>query len=168
MKRPPLRPVEDSELTPPILMEDATVAILAANFHQDLVNRMLADARQTLLELGIEEENIDEYRVPGSFELPTGAAWLCDSEQYDGIIALGVVIRGETAHFDYVCQAAANGLSQVAVKTGYPIMFGVLTTDTVEQAIERIDGRVERKGADVARGLAEMINLDMVIQRLDA
>lgn len=135
------------------------IAILATKFNEELVDRLVKDARDALLALGVSQANLAEFRVPGSLELPVAAAWLGEAGEYDGIIALGVVIRGETAHFEYVCQGAVHGLTQVSINTGMPIMFGVLTTDTVEQALARIEGPVEHKGADVAQGLVQMIVL---------
>ncbi len=135
------------------------VAILAALFHRELVDQMTQDAIDTLVKLGMSEKNIEVVRVPGSLELPIAAKWLARSQSYDGIIALGVVVRGETPHFEYVCQGATEGLVQVSLETSVPIMFGVLTTDTLEQAIARIQGPVERKGIDVAHGVAHMISL---------
>ena len=135
------------------------VAILATKFNEELVDKLVEDARETLVELGVRPEGIAEFRVPGSLELPVAATWLSESDEYDGIIALGVVIRGETAHFEYVCQGALHGLVRVSIDSEIPVMFGVLTTDTVEQALARIEGPVEHKGADVARGLVQMIAL---------
>ena len=135
------------------------IAILATRFNEELVNKLVKDARNTLLELGIIKEKVTEFRVPGSLELPVAATWLSQSGEYDGIIALGVVIRGETPHFEYVCQGAVHGLMRVSLDSGVPVMFGVLTTDTVQQALARIEGPVEHKGADVARGIVQMIAL---------
>jgi len=136
-----------------------SVAILASLFHRDLVDQMVQDATDTLVGLGMCEKNIKVVRVPGSLELPIAAKWLARSKDYHGIIALGVVIRGETPHFDYVCQGTAQGLMDVSLETSIPVMFGVLTTDTLEQALARIKGPVEHKGADVARGVVHMLNL---------
>lgn len=141
------------------------IAILAARFNEELVDKLVRDAHETLLGLGASEDKIAVFRVPGSLELPTAAAWLSNSGDYDGIIALGVVIRGETPHFDYVCQGAVHGLSRVSMESGLPVMFGVLTTDTLEQAIARIQGPVEHKGADVARGVVQMIALRAAIEK---
>lgn len=135
------------------------IAILATRFNEELVDKLVEDSRDTLLALGVSPEGIAEFRVPGSLELPIAAAWLSEKGEHDGIIALGVVIRGETAHFEYVCQGAVHGLTRVSLDSGIPVMFGVLTTDTVEQAVDRIDGVVEHKGADVARGVVQMIAL---------
>lgn len=158
-----MRPTADDSIGGPALPEhgdDAMrIAIVGTRFHHALVDQMARDARATLLRLGVGEDGIEEVRVPGSLELPTVAAWLARSGDYHGIIALGVVIRGETAHFDYVCQGAVQGLVKVSTDTGMPIMFGVLTTDTLAQAVARIEGPVERKGEDVARGVVHMINL---------
>lgn len=142
---------------------DMQIGLLATRFNQDLVDEMLRDARTTLISLGAREENLLEYRVPGSLELPIAATWLCDCGEVDGMIALGVVIRGDTPHFEYVCQGTVQGLVRVSRDSGLPIMFGVLTTDTVEQAIARIRGPVEHKGADVAKGVVHMIRLSRSI-----
>ena len=139
--------------------KDTKVAILAALFNRELVDQMVEDAIDTLVGLGMRDKNIEVVRVPGSLELPVAAKWLARTKECEGIIALGVVIRGETPHFDYVCEGTVHGLMDVSLATNIPIMFGVLTTDTLEQAVARIQGPVERKGADVARGLAHMINL---------
>ena len=139
--------------------QDLRIAVLATRFNQELVDQLVQDARTTLLELGTKEADIVEFRVPGSLELPTAARWISESEEFDGVVALGIVIRGETPHFDYVCQGAVHGLTRVSIDTGVPIMFGVLTTDNLEQALERIYGPVERKGTDVALGVVEMIRL---------
>lgn len=142
---------------------DMRIALVATKFNQDLVDEMLRDARTTLMRLGAQEDNLREHRVPGSLELPIAATWLCDSGEVDAVIALGVVIRGETPHFEYVCNGALQGLVRVSTDSGVPIMFGVLTTDTIDQAIARIRGPVEHKGADVAKGVVEMIRLSRSI-----
>ncbi len=150
---------------PPTQIARMRIAILATRFNEELVDTLVRDAYQTLLGLGADRDKIAQFRVPGSLELPTAAAWLGETGDYDGIIALGVVIRGETSHFDYVCQGAAQGLTHVSIESGLPVMFGVLTTDTREQAIARIQGPVEHKGADVARGVVEMIALRTAMEK---
>ena len=141
------------------------VTIVSTLFHAELVDQMVDDAMATLLELGLRDDNILAYRVPGSLELPVAAKWLARESDCQGIIALGVVIRGETPHFDYVCQGTVQGLMNVSTQTNIPVMFGVLTTDTVEQAVARIEGPVEHKGVDVARGMVHMINLGLMCGR---
>jgi 6,7-dimethyl-8-ribityllumazine synthase len=113
---------------------DLRVAVIAAQWHEQVMNGLLDGAHRALKELGIEEPTV--VRVPGTFELPVAAKQLAD-RGYDAVVALGVVIRGGTPHFDYVCQGATLGLTQVAVTTGVPVGFGVLTCDTEQQALDR-------------------------------
>ena len=124
---------------------DLRVAVIAAQWHQTVMDGLVDGALRALKELGIEEPTL--VRVPGSFELPVAAKVLA-GRGYDALVALGVVVRGGTPHFDYVCQAATNGLTQVSVTTGVPVGFGVLTCDTEEQALDRagLPGSSEDKG----------------------
>ncbi|MGW3045433.1 6,7-dimethyl-8-ribityllumazine synthase [Kitasatospora sp. NPDC001159] len=124
---------------------DLKVAVIAAQWHDEVMNGLLDGAHRALKELGIAEPTV--LRVPGTFELPVAAKRLAD-RGYDAVIALGVVIRGGTPHFDYVCQAATVGLTQVSVDTGVPVGFGVLTCDNEEQALDRagLPGSAEDKG----------------------
>jgi 6,7-dimethyl-8-ribityllumazine synthase len=124
---------------------DLRVAVVAAQWHEEVMAGLLGGARRALHELGIDEPTV--LRVPGTFELPVAAQQLA-GRGYDAVVALGVVIRGGTPHFDYVCQAATVGLTQVAVGTGVPVGFGVLTCDTEEQALDRagLPGSAEDKG----------------------
>ncbi|WP_030242548.1 6,7-dimethyl-8-ribityllumazine synthase [Streptomyces sp. NRRL S-350] len=124
---------------------DLKVAVIAAQWHDKVMNGLLDGAHRALKELGIAEPTV--LRVPGTFELPVAAKRLADGG-YDAVVALGVVIRGGTPHFDYVCQAATVGLTQVSVDTGVPVGFGVLTCDNEEQAIDRagLPGSAEDKG----------------------
>lgn len=124
---------------------DLRVAVIAAQWHEQVMNGLLDGAHRALKELGIEEPTV--LRVPGTFELPVAAKQLAD-RGYDAVIALGVVIRGGTPHFDYVCQAATMGLTQVSVQTGVPVGFGVLTCDNEQQALDRagLPGSAEDKG----------------------
>jgi 6,7-dimethyl-8-ribityllumazine synthase len=125
------------------------VGVVAASWHQEVMNGLLAGALRALAEAGVAEPTV--LRVPGSFELPVAAARMARSG-YDAVVALGVVIRGGTPHFDYVCQAAAQGLTQVSVDTGVPVGFGVLTCDDHEQALARagLPASQEDKGHDAA------------------
>jgi 6,7-dimethyl-8-ribityllumazine synthase len=124
---------------------DLRVAVVAAQWHQTVMDGLVDGALRALKELGIEEPTL--VRVPGSFELPVAAKVLA-GRGYDALVALGVVVRGGTPHFDYVCQAATSGLTQVSVSTGVPVGFGVLTCDTEEQALDRagLPGSSEDKG----------------------
>lgn len=126
------------------------VGVVAASWHEEIMSGLVAGAERALADAGVEQPVV--VRVPGSFELPVAAAQLARSG-LDAVVALGVVIRGATPHFDYVCQAATVGLTQVAVETGVPVGFGVLTCDTVEQARERagLPGSVEDKGYEAAQ-----------------
>lgn len=125
------------------------VAVVAASWHQVVMDGLLDGARRALAEMGVED--VREVRVPGSFELPVAAARLA-REGYAAVVALGVVIRGGTPHFDYVCQAATSGLTQVSVETGVPVGFGVLTCDDEDQALDRagLPGSGEDKGHEAA------------------
>ncbi|GAA1141449.1 6,7-dimethyl-8-ribityllumazine synthase [Ornithinicoccus hortensis] len=125
------------------------VAVVAASWHQEVMGGLLAGAERALAEAGVDR--VDVVRVPGSFELPVACARLA-KQRYDALVALGVVIRGGTPHFDYVCQAATWGLTQVAVTTGVPVGFGVLTCDDEQQALDRagLPGSVEDKGHEAA------------------
>ena len=133
---------------------DRTVGIVVSRFNGEISNRLLESALEALAVAGVAEERITVMPVPGAFELPIGAMALAKTRRYSCVIALGCVVRGETAHFDYVAGEAASGLQLAGLETGVPVAFGVLTVDTAEQAEARID-----KGADVARAALEMADL---------
>ena len=137
----------------------ARFAILVTRFNSFITESLLDAAIDTLRRHGISESQIDVVRVPGAFELPLVASRLADPEKYGAIIALGAVIRGGTPHFDYVAGECAKGLGQISMTTGMPIAFGVLTTDNIEQAIERAGTKAGNKGADAAITALEMVNL---------
>jgi 6,7-dimethyl-8-ribityllumazine synthase len=138
---------------------DLRFAILAARFNEFVVDRLLAGAVDALQRHGASDTQIDIVRAPGAFDLPVVARALALNGKYDAIVALGAVIRGGTAHFDYVAGECASGLTRVALETGVPIAFGVLTTDNVEQALERAGGKVGNKGAEAALTAVELANL---------
>lgn len=138
---------------------DAKIAIVAARFNEYIVDSLVKGALNSLQRAGVAAANITLVHVPGAFELPLAASKLAASKQYDGILALGCVIRGATPHFDYVAGECSKGLAQVALESGLPVGFGVLTTDTLEQAIERAGTKAGNKGADCAQTVLEMINL---------
>ena len=135
---------------------NAKVAIVAARFNSDIVNNLLAGATSTLQSHGVSEANIDIFKVPGAFELPLLAQHLAETNKYIAIITLGCVIRGDTPHFDYVAGECAHGIMQVGLTTGVPIIFGVLTTDTAEQAHARANLQGDNKGVDCALCALEM------------
>ena len=137
----------------------ARFAILVTRFNSFITESLLAAAVDTLKRHGVGESQIDIVRVPGAFELPLVASRLADPEKYGALIALGAVIRGGTPHFDYVAGECAKGLGQISMSTGMPIAFGVLTTDNIEQAIERAGTKAGNKGADAAITALEMVNL---------
>jgi 6,7-dimethyl-8-ribityllumazine synthase len=135
------------------------VAIVAARFNHFVVDKLLAAALETLTAAGISAQDLDVVRVPGAFELPLATRKLAASRNYDAVIALGAVIRGGTPHFDYVAGECARGIAEAARDTGLPVIFGVLTCDTLEQATERAGGQHGNKGADAALAAIEMAGL---------
>lgn len=140
-------------------IRDARFAIVAARFNGFIVENLVAGAIDALCRHGIGETDIDLVRVPGSFEIPLAAQRLAASERYDGIIAVGAVIRGATPHFDYVAGECVKGLSMVAMDHDIPIGFGVLTVDTIEQAVERAGTKAGNKGVEAALTVLEMVSL---------
>lgn len=142
-----------------VLAHDFKFAIVAARFNDFIVEPLIRGAVDTLNRQGADDKQIEIVRVPGAFELPLIAKKLAQSGKYHAIIALGAVIRGGTPHFEYVCNECASGLSRVALDTGVPVAFGVLTTDNVEQATDRAGGKAGNKGADAATVALEMANL---------
>lgn len=135
------------------------IAIVASRFNDFIVERLISGAVETLLRQGLTETQIELIRVPGGFEIPLACQTAAESGRFSGIIALGVVIRGSTPHFDYVCAGCANGIMQAQLKTNVPISFGVLTTDTIEQAVERAGTKAGNKGADAAFALLETMDV---------
>ena len=134
-------------------------AILLSRFNSFVTDRLLAGALDALTRTGCRPEDIDLIKVPGSWEMPVVAREVANGRRYDAIICLGAVIRGDTAHFDYVASEAAKGIAQVAAASGVPIAFGVLTTNTLEQAIDRAGAKGGNKGFDAAMTAVEMANL---------
>jgi 6,7-dimethyl-8-ribityllumazine synthase len=135
------------------------VAVVASRFNEPIVKKLVDGALEALLKYGVEFEDIDVVWVPGAWELPLAARWLLASERYDGIVAVGAVIRGDTAHFDYIAGEASKGLAEASAESETPIGFGVLTTDTEEQAEERAGGAHGNKGWDAAVAMLEMADL---------
>ena len=138
---------------------DARIAIVAARFNDFVVERLVQGALDALLRHGAVEKNLELVRVPGCFDMPLAVRRLAQSRRYDAIVALGAVVKGETAHFDYVAGECAAGLARAAADTGVPVGFGVLTCATMEQAIDRAGGKAGNKGAEAALAALEMSNL---------
>lgn len=133
--------------------------IIVARFNSFIAERLLDGALDTLRRSGVEDNNIEVVKVPGAYEIPLLAKKMADCGRYDAVICLGAVIRGATAHFDYVAGEVAKGIAQVSLEAGIPVIFGVLTTDTIEQAIERAGTKAGNKGSDCAAAAIEMANL---------
>ncbi len=142
---------------------DFVIGVVTSRFNAEITEVLEAGALQRLNQAGLKPANIMQVRVPGAFEIPLAARWLLE-EGCAAVIALGAVIRGETSHFDYVCKAVERGLSGLQLESGRPVVFGVLTTDTEEQARERIGGKHGHKGVDAAEVALEMINLEAMIR----
>ncbi len=138
--------------------ENPKIGIVVSRWNSSITDKMLDGALKALKANGVKEQEITVVRCPGSFELPLAVQSLIQSNSYDGIIALGVIIRGGTPHFEYVCDAVTQGILEINLKLGKPVAFGVLTTDNVKQALERVEDE-GNKGAEAALALLEMISL---------
>lgn len=137
--------------------------IVVARFNDFIGSRLVDGAIDELKRHGVSEENIDIVKVPGSFEIPLATQKVAKSGRYHAVITLGAIIRGATAHFDYVSAELSKGIAQVSLQTGIPVIFGVLTTDNIEQAIERAGTKAGNKGSEAAKAAIEMVNLLKVI-----
>ena len=135
------------------------VGIVVARFNEFICSRLLGGAYDALKRHGVADDDITTAWVPGSFEIPLIAQKMAESGKYDAVICLGAVIRGATSHYDLVCNEAAKGIAQASLKTGVPVLFGVITTENIEQAIERAGTKAGNKGFDVATSAIEMVNL---------
>lgn len=142
-----------------VVAQGIKVGIVASRFNEFITRKLLDGALDGLRRHDVSEDDVDVAWVPGAFEIPLAAQKMAQSGRYDAVIALGAVIRGATSHYDYVCSEVSKGVAQTALKTGVPVMFGVLTTDTIEQAIERAGTKAGNKGFDCATGAIEMVNL---------
>ena len=145
--------------------EGMKVGIVASRFNEIIVNKLLGGAVDGLVRHGVEDENITAAWVPGAFEIPTAASKMAASGKYDAVICLGAVIRGATSHYDYVCNEVSKGIASVSLQSKIPVMFGVLTTDNIEQAIERAGSKAGNKGYECAVGAIEMVNLMRVMKK---
>ncbi len=147
-----------------LLARDLRFAFVAARFNDLIVEALVRGALDALRRHGATEKQIEIVRVPGAFDIPIAARKLALSRRYDALVALGAVVRGQTPHFDYVAGECASGLARIALESGIPVAFGVLTTDTMEQALDRAGGKAGNKGADAALAAVEMANL---LRRMD-
>ncbi|ADQ76848.1 TPA: 6,7-dimethyl-8-ribityllumazine synthase [Staphylococcus aureus] len=142
-----------------LIGKELKVAIVVSRFNDFITGRLLEGAKDTLIRHDVNEDNIDVAFVPGAFEIPLVAKKLASSGNYDAVITLGCVIRGATSHFDYVCNEVAKGVSKVNNQTNVPVIFGILTTESIEQAVERAGTKAGNKGAEAAVSAIEMANL---------
>ena len=142
-----------------LVSQDIKVGIVCARFNEFIVSKLLSGCEDGLLRHGVKPDDISVAWVPGAFEIPLITSKMAKSGKYDAVIALGAVIRGSTSPYDYVCNAGSKGIAAVALESDIPVMFGVLTTDTIEQAIERAGTKAGNKGSECAQGAIEMVNL---------
>jgi len=142
-----------------LVASNIKVAIVAARFNEFITSKLIGGAMDGLSRHGVQEADIHLAWVPGAFEIPLVAAKLANSGKYDAVICLGAVIRGSTSHYDYVCAEVSKGIATVSLQAQIPVLFGVLTTDTIEQAIERAGTKAGNKGVDCAMTAMEMVNL---------
>ena len=142
-----------------VVAQEMKVGIIVARFNEFITSKLLGGALDGLTRHDVPEENVDVAWVPGAFEIPLIASKMAKSGKYDAVICLGAVIRGATSHYDYVCNEVSKGVAQVSLQSDIPVMFGVLTTDNIEQAIERAGSKAGNKGYECATGAIEMVNL---------
>lgn len=142
-----------------LVSKDIRVGIVAARFNEFITSKLISGAMDGLVRHNVNENNVHIAWVPGAFEIPLIASKMAKSGNYDAVICLGAVIRGATSHYDYVCNEVSKGIAAISLETGVPVMFGVVTTDNIEQAIERAGTKAGNKGYDCALGAIEMVNL---------
>lgn len=142
-----------------LVVKKIKIGIVAARFNEFITSKLVSGAMDGLLRHDVSEDDIHVAWVPGAFEIPLIASKMAKSGKYDAVICLGAVIRGSTSHYDYVCNEVSKGIASVSLETGIPVMFGVLTTENIEQAIERAGSKAGNKGYECALGAIEMVNL---------
>lgn len=142
-----------------LVAEGMKIGIVCARFNEFITSKLLGGAMDALVRHGVADSDVDVAWVPGAFEIPVAAQRMAQSKKYDAIICLGAVIKGATSHYDYVCAEVSKGVASVSLQFGLPVMFGVLTTDNIEQAIERAGTKAGNKGYDCALSAIEMANL---------
>ncbi len=139
--------------------EGLKIGIIASRFNEFITSKLVSGAQDCLTRHGVADGDISVAWVPGAFEIPVIAKKMASSGKYDAVICVGAVIRGATSHYDYVCAEVSKGIAAVSLETGLPVLFGILTTDTIEQAIERAGTKAGNKGTDCAMSALEMVNL---------
>ncbi len=149
-----------------LISKKVKIAIVAARFNEFISSKLLSGAMDGLIRHDVQENDIHVAWVPGAFEIPLIASKMAKSGKYDAVICLGAVIRGSTSHYDYVCNEVSKGIAAVSLESGIPVMFGILTTENIEQAIERAGTKAGNKGYDCALGAIEMINLIRELERV--
>lgn len=142
-----------------LVSENIKIGIVASRFNEFITSKLIGGAIDGLVRHNVREEDVDIAWVPGAFEAPLAAQKMAQTGRYDAVICLGAVIRGATSHYDLVCSEAAKGIAHVSLESGVPVMFGIVTTDTIEQAIERAGTKAGNKGFDCATAAIEMVNL---------
>jgi 6,7-dimethyl-8-ribityllumazine synthase len=140
-------------------IDEARFAIVVSRWNDELTSKLAAGAHEAFIECGVPETDVETFRVPGAFELPVACLRIARTGDFDAVIALGIVIRGETPHFDYVAGQAASGILQASMQTGVPVMFGVITADTMQQALDRTGEKGDNKGYEAALSAVEMVNV---------
>ncbi|WP_273159510.1 6,7-dimethyl-8-ribityllumazine synthase [Filifactor alocis] len=142
-----------------LVAKDMKIGIVVARFNEFITSKLLGGAMDGLIRHNVSEENIDVAWVPGAFEIPLIASKMAAIKKYDAVLCLGAVIRGSTSHYDYVCNEVSKGIASISLESGIPVMFGVITTENIEQAIERAGTKAGNKGFDCAVSAVEMVNL---------
>ena len=142
-----------------LVAQGKTFAIVASRFNEFIVNKLVSGAEDAFIRHGVNEDDISLVWVPGAFEIPLTAKKLANSGKYDAVVCVGAVIRGATSHYDYVCNEVSKGIASVGVSSGVPVIFGIVTTENIEQAIERAGTKAGNKGFDSAVSAIEMVNL---------
>lgn len=147
-----------------INQQDLKIAVVVADFNSTVTSQLKDGAVSTLVKFGVNEDQVDVYHVPGAFEIPFATKKLLATGKYDGIMTLGAVIKGETDHYDLICQNVTNGIMQLNMQGEIPVTFGILTTDNIEQAMQRAGLKMGNEGASTAQSLLEMISLSKQIK----
>jgi len=142
-----------------VAKKNMKVGIVASRFNEFITAKLLGGAIDGLVRHGVEEKNITTAWIPGAFEIPVIAKKMAETKKYDAVICVGAVIRGSTTHYDYVCNEVSKGIAHVSLETGIPVLFGILTTENIEQAIERAGSKAGNKGYDCALSAIEMVNV---------
>lgn len=148
-----------------VIGKELKIGVVAGRFNEFIVSKLISGAEDALVRHGVPSDNIELAWVPGAFEIPVIAQKMAESGKYDAVLCLGAVIKGSTSHYDYVCAEVSKGIAQVGLNTGVPTLFGVLTTDNIEQAIERAGTKAGNKGYDAACSAIEMVNLIKEMER---